>query len=584
MGVSACICVLVSLSHAFPNQERASISLGVQTPTAVALDQTNHRLYMVAGETLSVIDLGTYAAATDALLIPYDISTDDDLQGALQGVAVNATRDELYATQDGGFLLTYDLAELSTAPAQTTLEAGDELTFLASDDSASILYIYNESDRSVIVMDVSSNTSTTVPLTIDDVESFTVNAMRFVDGVSGGSGALYLSTDVGRLFVLAEGATAASVVTVDSEGTDDLTGLAATPTSATLYIVNDSDKVVHTMTTSDNAVSGSTIDISANSSMSGAESIAVTNPDGTYVFILGSLGLSVIDTNGNDVLDLNESSEDDNEPLTLTSSGVLHAHEDEHLYAVSDDLTVISDNPFVTISSTSFANGGSGLGLADTLTMNFQADELGDYTLRLNGDAGGSGDLLTDTNGSATGTIAAVDTDEVVTIDYADHAADWIEGTNQIFVFVEDAEGNTGRRAVEITVDTPPPLVVIDDLGFGDGRAYVTVDRLTQSDIATYRVYADLDAATVLTKDTVAASAAQADSGDTQVIEVSGLSNGSTFFIAVEAVDAGGNVSAARTATINGVTASILPEAAVGPAGLSGETGCTLIPEPRRTR
>jgi hypothetical protein len=96
--------------------------------------------------------------------------------------------------------------------------------------------------------------------------------------------------------------------------------------------------------------------------------------------------------------------------------------------------------------------------------------------------------------------------------------------------------------------------------------------------MATYRVYTDTDPAAVLTNTTVSATASQASSGATQTAEVTGLTNGTRYYIAMEAVDAAGNISSARTNTFkDGTVAFGTPERTVGPAELLGENGCSLV-------
>ena len=115
--------------------------------------------------------------------------------------------------------------------------------------------------------------------------------------------------------------------------------------------------------------------------------------------------------------------------------------------------------------------------------------------------------------------------------------------------------------------------------GFGNTRIYVNFDRLTESDMASYNVYVSTDRDEVLSMTDPTATVSQASSGSTMTAEVGGLVNGTTYFIAMEGVDEGGNTSENRTNKFaDGTVATGLPEATVGPAGLLGEKGCALVP------
>ena len=106
----------------------------------------------------------------------------------------------------------------------------------------------------------------------------------------------------------------------------------------------------------------------------------------------------------------------------------------------------------------------------------------------------------------------------------------------------------------------------------------MNVDRLSAADIATYNAYVDTDAAAVATKTDIAATASQT-AGGAVTITIEGLANGTDYFLAVEAEDSNGNISATRTTTLaDGSPATGTPQATVGPAGLSGETGCGMVP------
>ncbi|OGQ47048.1 MAG: hypothetical protein A3I05_07655, partial [Deltaproteobacteria bacterium RIFCSPLOWO2_02_FULL_44_10] len=96
-------------------------------------------------------------------------------------------------------------------------------------------------------------------------------------------------------------------------------------------------------------------------------------------------------------------------------------------------------------------------------------------------------------------------------------------------------------------------------------------------DIAHYHIYLSTDASDVLTKTTVDSKITQPSSGDNATAVIEGLSNGTSYFIAMEATDSAGNVSATRTSSLTGGgTATATPQLTGGPIAFLGEAGCSL--------
>ncbi|MBI4237128.1 MAG: hypothetical protein HY696_01760 [Deltaproteobacteria bacterium] len=564
--------------HAYPSTERRPsglsqppLDLGLQTATGYRLDNDEQLLYLSSGQTLRIIDLATFALTSTT---PYDISSDTSLSGAIKGVAVDTVNGLLYATQEGGKLLVYEQSDPSSKPTQQTIASGKTLTLAEYDPDGAQLYILNETDRALLRYNPSTQTPLSIPLTATTGTTFTVNAMTFVRNVSGSTGALYCSTTNGRLFVLSASGTVASPITLDATLQQNLKGLAAHPNSGSIYVVNSSLKSVQRVSTTTNTLL-STIDLSANSDLDQLVVADVTNPSATYGFVVGSNGLSMFNADTGEVFDLGSTSTL-GEPLSVSGTGPAIASDDGYLYLSYGKIAVVTDNPFVTINSVTY-DSGSTLSTSGSVTLSVQTDEAGTYDLRIGGDTRTKGSALVDSSGNASGSIAA-DTAVSLTIPYSSNASLWSEGSNRVYVFVTDSAGNEGRRATVVTVDTPPPTVAITSVGFGNEKLYVNLERLSQSDIASYRVYADTDPTVVLTKAEIAGSTAQSAVGSTPTVTVAGLTNGSTYYLAAEAVDNTGNISATRTAVLStGAAATASPEATYGPAGLAGEAGCSLL-------
>lgn len=572
-----CIFALPFTLHAYPSTERRPsglsqppLDLSLQTATGYRLDNDEQLLYVTSGQTLRVVDLATFALTSAT---PYDISGDTNLSGAIKGVAVDEVNGRLYATQEGGKLLIYQQSALTARPTQQTIASGKTLTLAEYDPDAAQVYLLNETDRAVMRYNPSTQTALSIPLTATTGATFSVNAMTFVRNVSGSTGALYCATTNGRLFVLGSAGTTASPITLDATLQQSLKGMAAHPNSGSLYVVNSSRKVVHRVSTSTNAVL-STIDLAANSDLNQLVVTDVTNPSATYGFAVGSNGLSVFNADTGEVFDLGSTSTL-GEPLSVSGTGPAIASDDGYLYLSYGKIAVVTDNPFVTVNSVAY-DTGSTLGTSGSVTLSFQSDEAGTYDLRIGGSTRTKGSSLLDSTGASTGAIAA-DTAVSVTIPYSSNASAWGEGSNRLYIFVQDSAANEGRRATTVTVDTPPPAVTMTSVGFGNEKLYVNLDRLSQSDIASYRVYADTDAATVLTKTEIAGSTAQPSAGSTPTVIVAGLNNGTTYYLAAEAVDNTGNVGPRSAAMASGAVATASPEATYGPAGLAGEAGCALL-------
>lgn len=577
-GLALLAVVMALRAHAYPSTERATLDLGLAAPTAFRIDDDHERLYHAVGETLRAVDLATFALDSTT---PFNIAGDTTLTGAIQGMAFDFARNALYATQSGGFLLTYTLNNLAAKPLRTALSATGtvDVTHLEVDPSTGRLFGLSPSTSTILRLDPVSKELVAIPLVnTAGAPVGGIEQIRFVPGVSGSTGMLFVSTNVGQLFAVNSATAAASRIVLDPLLADDLKGMAALPNSSRVYVVNASKKQLHKIATASLTDTG-TLAIPNNNDLNQIVVTSVTNPSATYGFVLGSSGMTVFNTGNDEIFDLGTTSTA-NEPLKTSGSGPIVTSDDGYLFYAFGKVGVISDNPFVTIRQISYSGGGSTMKAGESVTITFQSDETGTYTLRAGGDIAGSGSVLKTASGDATGSVTATATDHAVTIPYNDNTARLSEGKNRVFVFVKDGQNNLGRRASTITVDTPPPNVTITGIGFGNEKLYVNIARVNVSDIATYRVYVTTDAATATTTTTVGGTASQPASGDASV-KITGLNNGTTYFVAAEAVDTGGNVSATRTTTlVGGAVASAAPEGTFGPAGVSGERGCTLIPRP----
>ncbi|MBU4484546.1 WD40 repeat domain-containing protein [bacterium] len=582
-----CLSVIPLKVFAYPsvvrelsNRSVPPIDLSI-TSQAVGFDISDDDRYLIIGYSsyIKIMDTASFALASTQ---PFDYTTDDDLEGTVQGVAYRASDDSIYVSQNDGDLLIFDMDSLASEPVAKNIYPNQDKVLgkivLNPDDDK--LYTINQTDDKIVVYDIGSNDSYEVLLT--ESGSVDINDMIFVDKTGTTSDEVYVATSNGNVYYMSASGTVAVAILISSG--DNLSALASTPTGDYVYVVNSSDTNIYKISTSTHTVSSTIIDVAENSGLTDIIVIDVESPTGTYVYVSGAEGLTVINTANDEIIDLG-TTDDSYEPLvTPATPGPLVASslEDGYLYTSYSDgsIGVISDNPYVGITSLHKTGDTSSatIGTTDTFDITFEADEAGTYTIYAGGDIDKSGGtLLADSNATDSGAVEA-DTATSLTFSYETNSSVFAEGSNTIFVFVEDADGFIGRDAGTITVDTPPGAITIEGAGFGNGRVYLDFTRLTAEDISYYNIYVSIadDISTRATADAVG-TVSQPTSGSTLTAEISGLTNGVTYYLGVEGVDSNDNVGTRSYQDSSGVSVSATPLATGGPAAFSGESGCSLF-------
>lgn len=575
------ILVLLSFSirgFAYPSSERTDstgttpvVDVGLQQSECFSLSADDRYGFSGSGDTLQRVDLGTYALTATQF---YDVSEDDDLSGSITDCVYSTTGNILYVGQDDGDLLTVDIDTLDSAPTSTDTTLVT-ISRMAITDDESTLFLYDANATTLYQYTIATGTLK-IAWDIADAyspDSVSITDMVVVHNASGTSDRVYLATNLGEVVMVQENlATIGARIVIDSDGTDTISYVAVDPDNTYVYALNSTAKTLHRILVSASTVTDFTDDLSENGTFKGMVITDVTNPTGTYGFVSGSEGISVFDTSDLNIFDFVSGGNPD-EPFSISSSGPIFATGDGYVLVLAGggELAVISDNPFVSATDTTYS-AGSALTTGRSVTVTFEADEAGTYEFR-SGDIDQTGTRLTDSLGATTGTLTTANTEQTATFNFADISDVVDEGDNTIFLFVTDADGNVGRKGFTLSVDSPPAAVSIESVTFGNGKLYLTFTRLTASDIDYYNIYADTDAATVATMATATTTINQASSGTTMTATVSGLTNGTNYYLAIEAVDDGGQVGTRST-----TSATTQPEATVGPAGLSGETGgCALV-------
>ncbi|MDP2315941.1 MAG: hypothetical protein Q8P41_23800 [Pseudomonadota bacterium] len=202
---------------------------------------------------------------------------------------------------------------------------------------------------------------------------------------------------------------------------------------------------------------------------------------------------------------------------------------------------VLTDRPWVTLEPVTPSTATDG----DDVALTFSVDIAGTYEVRLGGTAEGDGTLLDS---------GEVDALTPTTVNFTvDAGEDYQEGKNTIWVFVKDAAGQQGRAAGSVLIDNPPEQIVLGPAGVGFGNQAISVsfDALAASDIATYTIYIDVapfEAAdfpsggpTFTGSDDITAPLQlTAEPGSSVSRTIYPVTNGTTYYVAVRAVDDGG--------------------------------------------
>lgn len=585
--------LLPRVLFAFPNVEvlgsgsaNPPFDFGVTNTLSGFIVMSDDQMALSYGESLKLVNLGSYALESSQ---PPALTIEAGTDGVLGGIVYDSDRARIIASQEDGDILLFNLNDITSQPSTFVVADNDRLGPIALDKASNVVYVADNTARAVQVVDINSQTVTgAASLMIPGIASFTITDVKFNDTTR----EAYVSTSVGRVFYIPSGSLAAGRIDVDATGTKNMIALAVFPSGDNVDVVDATTPAVYRISTSSHTVVGSTMDISENPSPTSIAITQVTNPSATYAYVGGSAtptgGVSIINTATDEVLDMGTNPDIAREALAVSATPAKIAassSSDGYVYMgfTTGKMGVLTEKPFVTISSVTYSDGSSSLKEHGSVILTFTSDQSGTYEIKAGGSVDGSGSLLKDENGNTSGSIT-LNTDTSVTIKYDDNSSVFSEGANDVFVFVTSGS-NMGRRMTQVSVDTPPPNVVIESVGFGTNRIYVNFQRLTVSDMSSYNVYVDTDPAKVLTNETATLAVAQAASGSTLVADVTGLENALVYYVAMEAVDAAGNKSHARTNTLaDGSVAFGVPEETVGPAGLSGEKGCGLMPARNSSR
>jgi hypothetical protein len=254
-----------------------------------------------------------------------------------------------------------------------------------------------------------------------------------------------------------------------------------------------------------------------------------------------------------------------------TISGAANIEEfaviDGYAFGATSDGTVLAltDYPWVTVGSVSPSTALDG----DVVTVDFTTDTAGSYEIWVGGTFE-EPDTQVDS-----GEVSAY---ESVSAEFT--VADLPEGINRVWVYVDAGASRIGRGSGELTVNNPPGTVKLTEAGvsFGNSAVYVEFTALDDADIVAHTIYftdEPFDAADYpiggpgfTGEDDISVPIlATAEPGATVTRTISPLTNGTTYYVAVRAIDNSGlegPMSAIRSAT---------PEETLCAACLAGDEG-----------
>lgn len=291
------------------------------------------------------------------------------------------------------------------------------------------------------------------------------------------------------------------------------------------------------------------------------------------VYVANASGqMRVFDTNANE-LDLIEL-ESTGSPVAIQAA----PDNDETVYVAGGDgsVRVVSERPWVT----SMVVAPDSVGSEDTFTVTFTVESDCSWDLRLE-----SG--IDEDGGTSLQTGSALADQEIEVALEASILSR--EGANRLSVFVTNPSTlDVGVDSATITLDTLPEVVTGIAVSPGDARLVASWTSSDEEDIDKYIVYVSdaaftsdtttLPAITVTDADgntiEYPAEVAAGDPSSAHSAELLGLTNGTTYWVAVQAIDAAGN-EGGLSDVVSGT-----PELACGLVECYGDSGCTCSSTP----
>lgn len=623
------ICLVAALlgstrSNAYPDVERLPSS--GDAPLSFSTLDNNPTLLIMPLDTSTLRDRFLITASgADILIVDTETwelysSQPSALDANIKGLAILPGTDTLIASLADGTLAQMSLTDVTATPTtydiSTTVSSAELGPMVASQTTGdNHLYILDINNKKLWIFNRDDLNIGSVALRDITGITYTPTDIAYVHRSDGDK--VYISTSSNAVIIVPVSTGVATVLKPDT-ATHNFVAVTATPDNSAVLVVDRTTNAVWVIdTATDTFADQSTTssgtnpitmvasgDAIENSSLADIVASDVLDPTAVYAYIGGDRGLSVADITeattavaGSKLIDLNSSSTQlANDPIALSQHSVQLAASsaaDGYVYSgnTNNTISVVSDNPFVTIASNSVS--GSLTTVSPTFALTFQSDEVGTYRVVLNSNIRGTAgeELIGSTSISTANTNVTT-----ATIDTTGNS-NFREGTNRVFVFVTDADGNVGRDAIDVTLDLPPETVSISGIGFGNGKLHITFSSLGVGDISQYLFLAK-ETTAASCPDTIDFSQLTADTADGSTTvpgatctatstgceaTISGLTNGATYCVGARAVDNSNQTSATTAAFATPVS----PEVTLSLTDVTGQTGCALNPDmapmPKRT-
>ncbi len=245
-------------------------------------------------------------------------------------------------------------------------------------------------------------------------------------------------------------------------------------------------------------------------------------------------------------------------------------------------LMVLTDRPWVSNLTLGDSSGVTG----DEVTFSFTLDEATTWSLHVGGNRSGNGTELASGTATEPGIISSAFT-----------VTDEFEAGESFLYLVAGPSGRQGHARTTFDVDNPPGKVTLrqGDVQFDDSQLTVVFDGLEESDIREYRVYwsdkrfsaSDWQAINFPDQGTPGGPTSDAEGsppsptvveatgeGGTVAVTLTPLTNGTTYYMAVRAVDESGMEGPMSSVVNEKPRATCLASECIGePGGVSCSTG-----------
>jgi len=486
--------------------------------------------------------------------------------------SVAITTDYLFVSNS--FDDTVSVIDLVTYANNTTIDVGKKPEHLIASSDKSKVYVSNYDDDSISIIDVA-----------------TLTVSGTIGSIGDGPAGMCLSGSGDKLYVAcALGDTVAVVTTSDDRAVHNFSsvgsgpyGVAASSDGNYLYVTLNSESSVALIDLTTNTVSDTRVAVG-----SGPKGIAMT-PNGNYAYAanLTSDSLSNISTSSKLVVNTISNVGDGAHSIAITDNGEFAIVSNSNSSNVSVvDLINNTLIETITVESTPYgiclsadetlafvANRGNNsvtvledqskivyesidlhyLNNVATAQIVWHTTDSGTYQIEV----GGTGTKGTGTviySGAVTA-LAPMTTDIVA----ATHLTNG-DGAYKIYFYLTAVSDYVDYTTLVLDNSVPAvPFGLIS--GFGDGAVYLSWDATTDSDLEGYNIYYGTATGVYGAPVTI---------GVLETYTLSGLTNGTEYFIALTAVDITGNESAYS------LEVTETPDRILGLSELAGENSCFI--------